>query len=114
MSQTGGGAAIGHAATTIPTPRPPSADAEEASVPARIITAAVPALADALVAAEPGHVYRHAVGILEKPLIAHVLALTGGNQVRAARLLGLNRNTLRKRCRELNLPLPRAEVAPAR
>jgi two-component system nitrogen regulation response regulator GlnG len=46
--------------------------------------------------------------MLERPLIAHVLARTGGNQLRAARLLGLNRNTLRKRCRELDLALPRA------
>jgi len=30
--------------------------------------------------------------LLERPLLAHVLALTGGNQLRAARLLGLNRN----------------------
>jgi len=36
-----------------------------------------------------------------------VLAMTGGNQLRAARVLGLNRNTLRKRCRELRLALPR-------
>jgi two-component system nitrogen regulation response regulator GlnG len=37
-----------------------------------------------------------------------VLATTGGNQLRAARVLGLNRNTLRKRCRELGLDLPRS------
>ena len=44
--------------------------------------------------------------MLERPLLVHALAATGGNQLRAARLLGLNRNTLRKRCRELGLPLP--------
>jgi two-component system nitrogen regulation response regulator GlnG len=41
----------------------------------------------------------------------HVLNVTGGNQLRASRLLGLNRNTLRKRCRELQLPLPRSKTA---
>ena len=56
--------------------------------------------------------YRAAVAIIERPLLAHVLAATGGNQLRAARLLGLNRNTLRKRCRELGLDLPRSP-APA-
>lgn len=79
---------------------------------ARVITNTIPALADELLGSRPGDVYRAAVAILERPLLAHVLATTGGNQLRAARLLGLNRNTLRKRCRELGLDLPRAP-APA-
>jgi len=78
----------------------------------RVITNTIPALADELLGSRPGDVYRAAVAILERPLLAHVLAATGGNQLRAARLLGLNRNTLRKRCREFGLDLPRAP-APA-
>ena len=77
-----------------------------------VITNTVPALAEELLGSRPGDVYRAAVAIIERPLLAHVLATTGGNQLRAARLLGLNRNTLRKRCRELGLDLPRAP-APA-
>jgi two-component system, NtrC family, nitrogen regulation response regulator GlnG len=98
----------------MPTPRTLSPDADDASAAARVIADAVPALADALLAASHGDVYRRALGVLERPLIARVLTLTGGNQVRAARLLGLNRNTLRKRCRELDLPLPRAESSATR
>ena len=76
-----------------------------------VITNTVPALAEELLGSRPGDVYRAAVAILERPLLAHVLAATGGNQLRAARLLGLNRNTLRKRCRELGLDLPRSPAA---
>ena len=43
---------------------------------------------------------------VEKPLIAAVLSEVRGNQLRAAALLGLNRNTLRKRIRELEINLP--------
>jgi len=39
----------------------------------------------------------------EKPLIKLVLKETKGNQVRAAQLLGMNRNTLRKKVRELKI-----------
>jgi two-component system, NtrC family, nitrogen regulation response regulator GlnG len=98
----------------MPTSRTLSIDADGSSPAARVIAEAVPALADALLAASAGDLYRRALGVLERPLIVRVLALTGGNQVRAARLLGLNRNTLRKRCRELDLPLPRAESSAAR
>ncbi len=36
---------------------------------------------------------------VEKPLIGQILRRTGGNQVHAARILGINRNTLRKKMR---------------
>ncbi|MBI4246202.1 MAG: hypothetical protein HY614_03340 [Candidatus Rokubacteria bacterium] len=75
--------------------------------PTRQIAEAIPALVDQLVIDRPGRLYRDAVAVVERPLLARALALTGGNQLRAARLLGLNRNTLRKRCRELGLlPAP--------
>jgi DNA-binding protein Fis len=45
------------------------------------------------------------VKAVEKPLIALVLEETQGNQNQAAALLGLNRNTLRKKIRDLKIPL---------
>jgi len=44
---------------------------------------------------------------VERPLFAIALSATRGNQVRAAQLLGLNRNTLRKKLRDLDLPVVR-------
>jgi DNA-binding protein Fis len=70
----------------------------------RELAASVPALVERLSTERSGRVYRDALELLERPLLEHVLSLTGGNQLRAARLLGLNRNTLRKRCRALHLP----------
>ena len=74
---------------------------------ARALSDTVPLLVERLTQARPGQIYRQALELLERPLLAHVLAMTGGNQLRAARLLGLNRNTLRKRCKEFRLVLPR-------
>ncbi|MBK8908934.1 MAG: nitrogen regulation protein NR(I) [Rhodospirillales bacterium] len=44
---------------------------------------------------------------VERPLIALTMEATGGNQIRAAEILGLNRNTLRKKIRELGIPVVR-------
>lgn len=44
---------------------------------------------------------------VERPLIAFSLTATGGNQVKTANFLGINRNTLRKKIRELNIPVSR-------
>ena len=40
---------------------------------------------------------------LEAPLLTATLAATRGNQIKAAEILGLNRNTLRKKIRDLDL-----------
>ena len=44
---------------------------------------------------------------IERPLIALTLVATRGNQIKAAQLLGLNRNTLRKKIRELDIQVLR-------
>ncbi len=63
------------------------------------------AVTDWLLANEPppGTVYDSALAAFERPLFAQVLRVTGGNQLRAAQMLGINRNTLRKRLGELAL-----------
>ncbi len=54
----------------------------------------------------PG-LYGRVLHELERPLITLVLEATRGNQLRAAELLGLNRNTLRKKIRELDIDVVR-------
>jgi len=44
---------------------------------------------------------------VERPLISLTLEATRGNQIKAAQLLGVNRNTLRKRIRELDIRVVR-------
>lgn len=48
-------------------------------------------------------VYDRLLARFEKPLIIAALRATGGNQIKAADVLGLNRNTLRKKMRELGI-----------
>jgi len=47
--------------------------------------------------------YDQIMAEVERPLIGLVLRATAGNQIRAAAMLGLNRNTLRKKMRELDI-----------
>ncbi|GGD92593.1 nitrogen regulation protein NR(I) [Tsuneonella deserti] len=50
-----------------------------------------------------GEIYDSAIAQLERPLFEYALSRTRGNQLRAARLLGINRNTLRKRLTDLGI-----------
>ena len=52
----------------------------------------------------PG-LYQRVLKEVERPLITLTLQATRGNQIRAAEVLGLNRNTLRKKIRDLNIPV---------
>ncbi len=47
--------------------------------------------------------YEKVVARVERPLFDLVLAHTGGNQLKAAEILGLNRNTLRKKLSDLGI-----------
>ncbi|MGB2094630.1 MAG: nitrogen regulation protein NR(I) [Candidatus Puniceispirillaceae bacterium] len=51
----------------------------------------------------PPGLYGRVLREVEEPLIVATLAITRGNQLRAADILGLNRNTLRKKIKELKI-----------
>jgi two-component system nitrogen regulation response regulator GlnG len=55
----------------------------------------------------PTGLYQRVLREVERPLIALSLTATRGNQLQAAKLLGLNRNTLRKKIREFDIPVAR-------
>jgi len=72
------------------------------------IEAAVRARLERLAREEPaalddGSLYDRIIGEVERPLIEALLARHGQNQLRAARALGINRNTLRKRLDTLGI-----------
>ena len=56
----------------------------------------------------PPGLYHRILREVENPLIAAALASTRGNQIKAAELLGVNRNTLRKKIRELDIQIIRS------
>ncbi|WP_126172834.1 sigma-54-dependent transcriptional regulator [Altericroceibacterium xinjiangense] len=74
-------------------------DASPAPVQGSIAGALDRWLAEA--APAPGTLYHSALAAFERPLFERVLEETGGNQLKAAQVLGINRNTLRKRLSDL-------------
>jgi two-component system nitrogen regulation response regulator GlnG len=56
----------------------------------------------------PPGLYHRILREVENPLISVALASTRGNQIKAAELLGVNRNTLRKKIRELDIQIIRS------
>ena len=60
----------------------------------------------ALESGDTGELYRTLLERVERPLLEAVLEHTEGNQIRAAAMLGINRNTLRKKIVDLKIDLP--------
>ncbi|MEX0956353.1 MAG: nitrogen regulation protein NR(I) [Rhizobiaceae bacterium] len=60
----------------------------------------------------PPGLYQRILAEVEYPLVLASMTATRGNQIRAAELLGLNRNTLRKKIRELGVNVYRASKQP--
>jgi two-component system nitrogen regulation response regulator GlnG len=83
--------------------RAPAAAAAEGGSLEERVTAEVRAL---IQGGAEGDLYRALIERVERPLLAVALAHTGGNQLRAAALLGINRNTLRKKISDLALEMP--------
>lgn len=53
---------------------------------------------------EPPHaVYDMVLRCVEKPLLEYILLKVGGNQSKAAEILNINRNTLRKKIQQYNI-----------
>ena len=55
----------------------------------------------------PAGLYDRILREIERPLIQIALDASGGNQLRCAELLGINRNTLRKKVNDLNIEVTR-------
>ncbi len=87
-----------------PARRRPANDAGAASL-SELVARHVSDHFDELGSTEPHDLYGWMIGEIERPLIELTLERAGGNQVRAARMLGLNRNTLRKKITELKIVL---------
>jgi DNA-binding protein Fis len=58
---------------------------------------------DLLLTEERGHVYRLLIESVERPLLEKVMNYTGNNQLEAARILGINRNTLRTKLKKIGI-----------
>ena len=52
---------------------------------------------------QPSAIYEMVINTVEKPLLLYIMNKTEGNQSKAAKMLGLNRNTLRKKLKQYNL-----------
>ena len=92
----------------------PACSATAAATPALSLGDAVRERIERIAREEPGALgdgtlYDRIVGETERPLIEAMLARHGGNQLRAARAMGINRNTLRKRLDDLGI-----ETGPAK
>jgi len=60
-------------------------------------------LEDSLYNEKKGALYKSILEVIEKPLLEHILERTEGNQLKAAKILGINRNTMRAKIKRLGI-----------
>lgn len=60
-------------------------------------------LGDSLYQEKKGALYKSILEAIEKPLVEYILKRTEGNQLKAARILGINRNTIRAKIKKLGI-----------
>ena len=65
-----------------------------------LVSSTLPLLVSEAAAVDGGRLYRSVMARVELPLLRHALELCAGNQLKTAKMLGINRNTLRKKLKE--------------
>lgn len=60
---------------------------------------------------KPGLLYKSILEAVEKSLIEHTLKQTEGNQLKAAKVLGINRNTIRAKIKRMGIDVTRWKAA---
>jgi len=60
-------------------------------------------LDDSIYKEKQGRLYQFVLESIEKPLIERALERTYGNQLKAAKILGINRNTMRAKIKKLGI-----------
>ena len=85
----------------------PGAPALKAGSPVALEEAVREYLKAGIGSGKDGNIHELVIGRVERTLIGLILEEEKGNQVRAAKRLGINRNTLRKKIKELKIPVKR-------
>ncbi|MDD5155364.1 MAG: helix-turn-helix domain-containing protein [Candidatus Omnitrophica bacterium] len=67
-------------------------------------------LEDSLYNEKKGVLYKSVLETIERPLFEHILERTEGNQLKAARILGINRNTMRAKIKKLGINVSRWKI----
>jgi DNA-binding protein Fis len=67
-------------------------------------------LQDSLFIEKRGVLYKSVLEAIEKPLLEQTLERCEGNQLKAARILGINRNTMRAKIKKLGIDASRWKV----
>jgi len=68
-------------------------------------------LEDSFFREKKGMLYKTIVEAVEKPLIEQTLERAEGNQLKAARILGINRNTIRTKIKKLGIDLRKWKIS---